>query len=376
MGHVQDRRSNGRGWVATWRDPQGKVQRKSFRLKADAEQFLTSTEHSKQVGDYVAPSAGRELFGARYEKWAATTVNLRPSTRARDESYARSLILPTFGKVPLAAINHDLVQGWVAELTAQGKAPATVGKAHQILSKVLASAVSNRVIARNPAADTRLPTVEREEQRFLVPAEVAKLAAAIDPSARALVLVGAYGGLRIGELLGLRVGRVDTMRATVQVAEIVTDVKGCPVFGPPKTRAGRRTVPLPRFVADELVPVIAGREPGALVFPDSVGGAMRANNFRRRLWLPAVSAAGLAPLRPHDLRHSAISFWIAAGANPLEVARRAGHASVTTVFDRYAHLLPREVDTLTDALDAMARAADALSPMGDTPATVTMLRPA
>jgi integrase len=57
-----------------------------------------------------------------------------------------------------------------------------------------------------------LPKVEREEMRFLTPAEVAALADAIAPRYRALVLVGAYGGLRIGELAGLRRCRVDLLR--------------------------------------------------------------------------------------------------------------------------------------------------------------------
>jgi integrase len=57
----------------------------------------------------------------------------------------------------------------------------------------------------------------------------------------------------------------------------------------------------------------------------------------------------------HDLRHTAVSLWIAAGANPKEVARRAGHTSVRTVFDVYGHLLPDADDALVDALDALAR---------------------
>lgn len=62
-------------------------------------------------------------------------------------------------------------------------------------------------------------------------------------------------------------------------------------------------------------------------------------------------------LRVHDLRHTAVAFWIAAGASPVEIARRAGHSSTVTVLDRYGHLLPSSEDHVTDALDAMATAA-------------------
>ena len=71
------------------------------------------------------------------------------------------------------------------------------------------------------------------------------------------------------------------------------------------------------------------------------------------MWLPAIRAAGLAPLRPHDLRHTAVALWIAAGANPKEVSVRAGHTSVAFTLDRYGHLFEGHDDELRERLDAM-----------------------
>ena len=59
-------------------------------------------------------------------------------------------------------------------------------------------------------------------------------------------------------------------------------------------------------------------------------------------------------MRPHDLRHTAVALWIAAGANPKEVASRAGHSSVSFALDRYGHLFPGSEQKLNDALDALA----------------------
>ena len=132
------------------------------------------------------------------------------------------------------------------------------------------------------------------------------------------------------------------------------EVRGHHKIGPPKTKAGRRSVPLPRHVAVELERHAAHLSGDALVFPAPEGGLLRASLFRRRVWTPAVEAAGLSPLRIHDLRHTAVAFWLAVGASPVEVARRAGHASVVTVLDRYGHLLPGSEDTVTDALDRLA----------------------
>jgi Phage integrase family len=71
------------------------------------------------------------------------------------------------------------------------------------------------------------------------------------------------------------------------------------------------------------------------------------------VWLRAVRAAGLAPLRPHDLRHTAVALWIAAGANPKEVSVRAGHTSVAFTLDRYGHLFEGHDLELRDRLDTM-----------------------
>jgi integrase len=118
------------------------------------------------------------------------------------------MVLPRFGTTPLAAITQPEVQAWVAQLTGRGFAPATVVKAYQLLGRTLTAAVNADMIPRSPCRAVRLPKIEREEMRFLNPAEVARLADAIGPRYRALVLLGAYGGLRMGELAGLRRGRV------------------------------------------------------------------------------------------------------------------------------------------------------------------------
>ncbi len=160
---------------------------------------------------------------------------------------------------------------------------------------------------------------------------------------RAMVVFDAYCGLRLGELAGLRRARVDLRRRQVRVIETAVEVKGQLIFNAPKTAAGNRTVPVPASVArllDEHLARYCGRGPDDLVFPGDGGGALRANAWRARHWQPAIRATGLPPLRPHDLRHTAVSLWIAAGASPKQIATWAGHTSVALVVDRYGHLLP------------------------------------
>ena len=359
MATIEKRMRNGKTtYRVRYRDPAGGQRSKVFARKADAQRFLNETETAKARGTWTDPSLGRVLFRDWLGEWWATTTNLRASTRERDESLLRRLALPRFGDAPLAAISQRDVRAWVAELSAGPLAPATVQKAYQLLGKVMGAAVDAGMLAQSPCRRVPLPKVEREEMLFLTPAEVATLAAAIQPRYRALVLVSAYGGLRIGELAGLRRSRVDLLHGTVQVAEVVVEVGGVLHIGPPKTRASRRRVGLPRFVAEELAAHLAGPgDPEAFVFTAPQGGPLRVHGFRARVWRPATRAAGVDGLRIHDLRHTAVALWIAAGANPKEVSTRAGHASVSFTLDRYGHLYPEADSALRDRLDALYGAA-------------------
>src|SRR5829696_5117198 len=321
MASIEKRVRNGTvSYRARYRDPTGRQRVKTFRRKVDAEKYLALIEAAKLRGTWTDPAHGKITLAEWLETWWGSAADLRPSTVARDRAYLNSLVLPRFGTSPLAAITQPDVQAWVAQLTARGFAPATVVKAYQLLGRTLTAAVNADMIPRSPCRAVRLPKIEREEMRFLNPAEVARLADAIGPRYRALVLLGAYGGLRMGELAGLRRGRVG----------------------------------LPRVVLKELAAHMGPVGPAdAHVFTAEKGGVLRTSNFRIKVWLPAVRTAGLAPLRPHDLRHTAVALWIAAGANPKEVSVRAGHTSVSFTLDRYGHLFPGHDAELRDRLDAM-----------------------
>src|SRR5919197_407948 len=174
MGHVERRVWSGKvSYRARYRDPAGRERSKSFARKTDAERWLAEVEHAKTHGLWTDPRLGR----VRFADW-------------------------------LAAIGQLQVRAWVAQLSAQGLAPATVVKAYQLLGKVLAAAVDAGYLAQSPCRKVPLPKIEREEIRFLTPAEIVELAEAIHGRYRALVFVGAYGRLRIGELAGLGWNRV------------------------------------------------------------------------------------------------------------------------------------------------------------------------
>jgi hypothetical protein len=189
MAHIEKRTRKGRvTYRARYRDPAGQEKARVFNRRVDAQRFLTEVENSKLRGTWTDPALGRAQFHEWLAEWWSTTTNLRPSTRARDEMLLRRYALPRFGNQPLAAIRQREVRAWVADLAATELAPSTVRKTYHLLGKVLAAAVDAGMIAQSPCQRVPLPKVEREEMRFLTPAEIARLADTIRSRHRALVL--------------------------------------------------------------------------------------------------------------------------------------------------------------------------------------------
>jgi integrase len=358
VGHVQKRVRDGKAsYRARVRTPDKREVSRTFRRKVDADQWVREQETRPQRGEWLDPAAGKLPFGEWLDRWAETRHGRR-STLARDESYMRNHLRPAWADTPLSAIRQPDVVEWVGQLQAKGLAPATVGKAYQLLAAAMQAAVDAELIAASPCRNVPLPKVERYEMRFLDHAEIARLADATDPRYRALVLVLAYGGLRIGEAAALRTTRLLPTRRELDIAETVAWVKGHPDLGPPKSKAGRRPVALPAPVWAELTAHV-DTYATEWVFPAPAGGLLQPSHFRRRVWAPATKAAGLEGLRVHDLRHTAVSLWIEAGADVKRVATRAGHTSVAFTLDRYGHLYPDADAALADRLgEAMAAARD------------------
>jgi integrase len=212
--------------------------------------------------------------------------------------------------------------------------------------------VSDGKVGRNVVAGVPLPRAKGKTKRFLDHVEVAKLVEAAGDDGL-VVQVLAYCGLRFGELAALRVGRLDLLRRRIEVVESATEVNGRMVFGPPKSHHAR-SVPVPRSLVDPLALRCAARSPDEFVFTAPAGGVLWLRNWRRRVFDPAARAAGLDGLTPHELRHTAASLAVSAGANVKSVQRMLGHASAAMTLDIYSGLFDDDLDAVGDRLDEAA----------------------
>jgi integrase len=311
------------------------------------------------TGQYIDPKAGKVTLRAYVAQWQAAQVH-RPNTRHAVDSAMRVHLLPAFGDRPLSTIRPSEIQAWVRRL-AERLEPATVATVYQHTRTVFRAAVADKLIASSPCQRVTLPRKERTSVVPLDTAVVWRIRDEMPPRWRAMVVVMAGTGLRPGEVAGLTVDRVDFLRRTVRVDRqlLIRPAE----FGPPKTAASYRTVPLPQVVVDELAAHLAEFPPGELGLVFTRPGGLRLN--RRRLGLvfsqAAQRAGAPAGTRPHDLRHYYASLLIRHGESVKVVQARLGHGSATMTLDTYSHLWPDSEDLTRTAVDSvLAAAADSV----------------
>lgn len=339
-------------WQARWRDPAGKQRKRTFPRQSDAKRFVSSVEADVARGTYIDTAAGRVSFQSYAEQWRAAQVH-RPSTVAHVETMLRRHAYPVLGGRPIASVQPSEVQAWVKGLSLV-LAPATVGVVHGLVAAVFKAAVGDRLIPSSPCATTRLP--KREPTRVMPPttAQVLALADGVPDRFRALVVLAAGTGLRQGEAFGVTLDRVDFFGRNVTVdRQLVQVVGAAPRFGPPKTRASHRTVPLPQVVVEALAEHVRNYPPGrdGLLFTTEGAGPLRRTAFSANVWRPAVQRSSLDGFTFHGLRHYYASLLIHHGESVKVVQDRLGHATAAETLDTYSHLWPDSEDRTREAVD-------------------------
>ncbi|TDE13044.1 site-specific integrase [Jiangella asiatica] len=382
MGHIV--KTTAGSWRANWRDPSGRQRAKTFPTKRDASRFLAEVETTMSRGLYIDPRAGHVKLADYASTWTAGRVSATTTT-VRTDSVLRTHVLPRWGDVPLGKIDHSSVQRWVTELHGT-RSPATVRKCFHVLAGIMRLAVRDRLLAFNPCEGVQLPAIRRsdtDERTIGREAFVSQLLPAIPDRHRALVALAGGTGLRWGECAGLRWDAVDLDADEVHVVRVAVEVAGTVTTKPfPKSRAGRRVVPLPPFVIAALREHrrVYGEGSVGEVFTNQAGGPVRRTLFRNRVWRPALVRAGLlgkvveegerlyrgtwhddtgrershtftteaaavmevsrrasGGLRFHDLRHSYATWLVSDGVPVNDVQRIMGHEQATTTLNLYTH---------------------------------------
>ncbi|MEV0153734.1 site-specific integrase [Micromonospora sp. NPDC050686] len=267
---------------------------------------------------------------------------------------------PGVGNVMISAVLPMTVGRWVADLTNR-VGPSQVRQAYRLLSQIMASAVDNGLIPVTPCRGVKLPRLPELNPTILTAEHVDRLVAELSPPDDLLVLVLAYGGLRIGEALCLRRRHVDVTDGRMTVAESVAQLPGGPVIDTPKSHQ-RRELALPAFVVDRLRQHLAElpEDPDAFLFPgrqQRTAGRPQSYNGWKYRFDRAVERAGLTDLIPHDLRATHGS-WVADSHGVLVAARRLSRSNASVTTRHYARAVDGRDAEVAAFLDRARKAKD------------------
>ena len=357
---ARKKRASGEGTVRQRRDGSWEARlpapsSKSFYAKTQKE-ALAKLNKARLYYTELAFDAEKLTFGEYLYRWLNDSVrgSVKEQTHDAYESKVRLHLVPTLGRVKLTKLTAAHLQGLYRQKLDEGLKPKTIGYIHTVANRALRQAVKWQLIPGNPAEHTDPPRGEDVEIDPL-PAETisALLNAARGHRLEALVVVGVFTGLRIGELAGLRWSDVDLENSTLRVRQQVIRPNSGARIDTLKSKAARRSVYLPPQAVEAFrkhrlrqseEKLRAGPlwENTGLIFTNHKGELLDTSHVSGRVLRPLLKRAGvdIKGVRFHDLRHTFATLSAMNGEHPQVVQRALGHSTMNQTMKIYTHVLP------------------------------------
>jgi integrase len=376
-------------WLVDYRDTVGARRAKMFLTKREADNYLVKARGEVALGTHVADSQSVTVADAA-DLWVISGErdNLEPTTVRQRRQHADLHIKPLIGAIRLARLTAPGVQSFVDKLL-ETRSRAMARRALTSLKGLLAEAQRRGLIGHNPAAVARVAvrrTESEEDEGFAIPpkdhlrsmlAKSAEIWPLVRQNSRdrlvtccwrPLIVTAIFSGMRASELRGLIWDNVDLENGIVRVRQRADRYNK---LGPPKSKAGRRDIPLAPMVINTLKEwklACPSTELG-LVFPSERGEILWHTNMRMQCFQHLLTTCELmiempssdpasnlkAPYNFHALRHAAASLFIEQGWSPKKIQTVMGHSSIQVTFDIYGHLFPDMEDDAKAMAEIEAR---------------------
>jgi integrase len=334
---------NGYRYDVKIRRPDGTQYQNSFKTKREAEIFEAQEKSALSQGSWLDNRNNNITFAEYAERWLQSNQSKRPRTLQRDRGIISKHLIPTLGKTTLRNIKSSDLRRLVHLWNENGLSPSTIRRHKAILSAIFNMAIDDDIIHKSPAHRLTTPRVEKSEGRALTSEETQQLLSAIDPNYFPLVYIMVTTGIRWSEAAGLQVQHLDLLSAypRLKIERTLHETAQGLVAAPTKSAASKRQI----ILTQEQVIVIArhladtgrtGADKADPLFTSPRGNALAYQNFRSRVWVPAIKKANLGGVRIHDLRKTAATNLVLAGVDIKSVTEMLGHEDIRTTLQHYA----------------------------------------
>lgn len=343
------------GMVTVGTDQNGRLKRRTVTARTKTEllgkmkEIFSAVEHGTyaEVNKLTVLQWLNEWFEV-YEK-----RKVKQYTANSYKTIINKHIAPEIGTIKLQKLRNSDLQRFYNALADKGLSGKTIKNIDAVLSKALNDAVKHGVIGANPRSlNVELPKIKQHEVTPLTDAEIPVFISAIDEEPyRNIYALALFCGLRKGECLGLSWNNVDIKNRRITVSQqLQRNMESGEYFVEKSTKSNKtRTIQMPPLAVDylkaekrkqDLNRMKAGElwsNPEGLVFTDEIGRRVSfptLNGQFKRM----VQRMGRPDLRFHDLRHSAATVALAAGADIKSVQQLLGHSTASTTLNIYSHV--------------------------------------
>lgn len=357
------KRPDGTWWarITVGRTPDGKQKRKAFygKTRKEVQEKLTAALNDINNNTYIEPSK------MTVEQWMLTWLrdykknSVKPKTYAAYESHIKNHIVPDLGDCILSQLRNDMVQRFVNNLAEKGLKSMTIERVVGTLKTGLMQAVDNELLAKNPASRIKMPMKEERNARVLTIQEQELFIETAKEHRNGEIFILILGtGLRIGEALALTWSDIDFENQILSVNR--TQIEYCihnngettyhREYSSPKTKAGKRTIPLIPNLIEMLLELKQQRmrekkqfkeayQDTGLLFCNYYGVSLNYSSVVKKM-KSICKKTGLEGVHPHTLRHTFATRGLENGIDLKVMQELLGHSKISMTADLYTHVLP------------------------------------
>lgn len=325
-----------------------------FKTKVEAEARLAYILSESQAGNNIIQN--KDMTFAEASKLYMdlhAEIHCKKSTFDGYKGYLKNHILPYIGKMKLVDITPITIQKFQLEKLKTKLSKETINKLLILTGSIFQKMVDDEIINKNPVRKVKKLKIDHKEEIKIL--SIPELNALLDtakthyPDFYPLLFMALTTGMRQGELLALEWGKINWITNKITVDKNYTHGEVCE----PKTRHSIRKVDMSQELAKVLKSwrLQCPHSKNDLVFPNSNGEYMDANNMVKRRFTPTLRRTGIDKIRFHDLRHTYVSLLLAKNIPIKYIQRQVGHSSIQVTMDIYGHIMPETAEQSVRVLD-------------------------